>query len=189
MNNIINQKIKTYNTNNVIGKNNYLSPYKKDQLLNINEIMLNYTNLQTSKRIIRHFPPATKEWKNSFFAYNKNNYYKLLPAISTDLYNFLNTYLNLDARPSLLMRPLKKQALKSRFSMKKLFISKPETKHNNNKVIITVYSYNRKKNYLLKKISRIVRILKTKYISQDLESYGRGVSNLRKKKNGFEKKK
>ena len=42
-----------------------------------------------------------------------------------------------------------------RFSMIKLFIGKPEIKHINNKVIITVYTYNRKKIYFLNKIKKI----------------------------------
>jgi len=42
--------------------------------------------------------------------------------------------------------------------MIKLFIGKPEIKHINNKVIITVYTYNRKKIYFLNKIKRIFNI-------------------------------
>jgi hypothetical protein len=42
--------------------------------------------------------------------------------------------------------------------MIKLFIGKPEIKHINNKVIITVYTYNRKKIYFLNKIKKILNI-------------------------------
>jgi hypothetical protein len=42
--------------------------------------------------------------------------------------------------------------------MIKLFIGRPEIKHSNNKVTITIYIYNRKKIYFLNKIKKIMKI-------------------------------
>jgi len=99
---------------------------------------------------LKHCPPAIKEWNNSIYAYNPANYFKLLPAIDKSVYNLLKAYFNLNplrSNPGLAITNTMDSIppkLK-RFSMIKLFIGKPEIKHINNKVIITVYTYNRKK--------------------------------------------
>jgi hypothetical protein len=40
--------------------------------------------------------------------------------------------------------------------MIKVFVGKPEIKHNNNKVIINIYTYNRKKIFFLTKIKKLL---------------------------------
>jgi hypothetical protein len=43
-------------------------------------------------------------------------------------------------------------------SSRKIVVSKPELKHTNDKIIITLYIFNRQKNYFISKINRIVRL-------------------------------
>jgi Mitochondrial ribosomal protein (VAR1) len=110
---------------------------------------------------LKHCPPAIKEWNNSIYAYNPNNSLKILPAIDKSVYNLLEAYFNLNPSLAGLGMSNTKHSMSKRFkrfSMIKLFIGKPEIKHINNKVIITVYTYNRKKIYFLNKIKKIFNI-------------------------------
>jgi hypothetical protein len=62
--------------------------------------------------------------------------------------------------------------------MIKLFLGKPEIKHSNNKVIITIYIYNRKKIYFLNKIKKIIKIHAinlNKFKFNKLKPYIRGI--------------
>jgi len=110
---------------------------------------------------LKHCPPAIKEWNNSIYAYNPNSSLKLLPAIDKSVYNLLEAYFNLNPSLAGLNMSNTKHSMSKRFkrfSMIKLFIGKPEIKHINSKVIITVYTYNRKKTYFLNKIKKIFNI-------------------------------
>jgi hypothetical protein len=49
-------------------------------------------------------------------------------------------------------RSRRMRSLRRKYTSKRLFASKPEIKQTNDKVIVTVYTFNREKNYLLKKL-------------------------------------
>lgn len=51
---------------------------------------------------------------------------------------------------------------KSRRLMNRVFIGKPELKHSNDNVVITVYVYNAQKKYLINKIKNVSAIYKVK---------------------------
>ena len=106
---------------------------------------------------LKHYPPAIKEWNNSIYTFHPNNSLKLLPSIDKSVYNILKGYFNLNPTLTYDTKHSISKRLK-RFSMIKLFIGKPEIKHSNNKVIITIYTYNRKKIYFLNKIKKIMNI-------------------------------
>lgn len=44
-------------------------------------------------------------------------------------------------------------------SVNRIFVSKPEMKHTNNKVIITLYTYNKEKNYFIRKLISLRHML------------------------------
>lgn len=46
--------------------------------------------------------------------------------------------------------------------MIRLLISKPKVKHTNNKITITIYTFNRKKVFYINKIKKLVKLYKTK---------------------------
>jgi hypothetical protein len=100
---------------------------------------------------------------------------KLLPATDKTIYNLLNAYFNLS--PSRVYNTNNMSNRLKRLSMIRIFIGKPEMKHNNNKVIITVYTYNRKKVYLLIKIKKL---LSTLNLTQ--KNLGQKTLNIRFKK-------
>jgi Mitochondrial ribosomal protein (VAR1) len=130
-------------------------PLDQTLFLAVPESKINTSPVMSTK----HYPPSIKEWNNSIYTFHKNNYIKLLPAIDKSIYRLLNTYFNLN--PSLNRGNAAVKIIRRRFqklSMLRLFIGKPEIKHNNNKIVITIYTYNRKKIHFLNKIKKIYNI-------------------------------
>ena len=106
----------------------------------------------------RHYPPANKEWFNSIYVYN-NNIIKLLPTLDKVTLKLVKSYFNLYSRK--LEKKIKSRRLRirgRRLSTNRILISKAELKHTNDKVVVTIYVYNRQKKYYLNKINRIATI-------------------------------
>ena len=81
---------------------------------------------------LKHNPSSVKEWCNSVCILGKNNYVKTLPLKDKLIYKVFDTYFNSNELEQY-----------SGLSMGKIFISKPETKHFNNKTHITLYIFNK----------------------------------------------
>jgi len=119
------------------------------------------TEIENNKNFVskpKHYPPANKEWFNSIYSYNKNTT-KLLPTAHHAILRLVKSYFNLYSRR--LEKKIKSPRLRMRFrrlSTNRMLVSKPEVKHTNDKVIITIYVYNRQKIYYLNKIKRIASI-------------------------------
>lgn len=106
----------------------------------------------------RHYPPANKEWFNSIYVYN-NNTIKLLPTIDKVTLKLVKSYFNFYSRK--LEKKIKSRHLRirgRRLSTNRILISRAELKHTNDKVIVTIYVYNRQKKYYFNKIISIVKI-------------------------------
>ena len=73
---------KTKNTSRDISKLNFFSDTAKDTGLTSN------TNINGETR---HYPPATQEWFNSIYLYNKNHI-KPLPVVDNTVNNILKSY-------------------------------------------------------------------------------------------------
>ena len=107
--------------------------------------------------LIRHFPPAIKEWSNSIYAFNSNSI-KNLSIADKNLIRLIKSYFNLYFNVTL----LKSKRIATRFrrlAVKKIFISKTELKHTNSKVVITLYVFNEERRVLIRKIKRLEAIL------------------------------
>lgn len=65
--------------------------------------------------------------------------------------NLINNYFYLTTIKHKL-RSRRMRSLREKFSKKRIFVAKPEIKQNNDKVIITVFAFNREKQFLLKKL-------------------------------------
>ena len=106
---------------------------------------------------VRHYPPATKEWYNSIYAYN-NNTIKNLSIENKNLNALIKSYFNLHFSNKFLKT--RKTAIRfKRLSLNKIFFSRAELKHTNSKVIITLYVYNeekRKLNFKLKEMQTLI---------------------------------
>lgn len=101
----------------------------------------------------RYFPPVSKEWKNSIYVFNRNNL-KNFPIYDININNLIKNFFNLQFNSKFLFKKYRTYRLRSR-SFNKIYASKAEIKHTNNKAILTVYVYNREKISLLYKIRKL----------------------------------
>src|SRR6201996_7197299 len=110
---------------------------------------------------LKHFPSSTRYWDSSIFMYN-NNTLSLISNMSRLAINFIRNYFYLyNKKIESKIRRKKIYNRRRKLSINRIFLSKGEFKHTNNKVIITLYIYNKQKNnYLLK--------LKKRYINKFL---------------------
>ena len=114
----------------------------------------------------RHYPPANKEWYNSIYAYNDKTI-KLLPSQDKVTLKLANSYFNLYSRKlekKIKSLPLRLKA--RRLSINRVLISRAELKHTNDKVVITIYVYNRQNKYYFNKrisLAMIDNVLPNKY--------------------------
>jgi hypothetical protein len=100
----------------------------------------------------KHHPSAVREWNNSIYVFNKNTL-NLIPQVTVLAIKLIKSYFNLynyklerKIRSSRLLLRLR------RLSSHKIYVSNGEFKHTNNKVIITLYLFNRQKFNYDKKI-------------------------------------
>ncbi len=108
------------------------------------------TKVDVKKKTYKHFPSSIREWNNSIYVYNKNAL-NLIPSTTTLVIKIIKSYFSLFNKN--LERKMRTKRLLLRFrrlSSNKIYVSTGEFKHTNNKVIITLYLFNRQKyNYLL----------------------------------------
>jgi Mitochondrial ribosomal protein (VAR1) len=127
--------------------------------------MLNLFKLYYNKKIERqkinsqekhnkHYPSAVREWNNSIYVFNKNAI-NLIPQTTELVNKLIKSYFNLynfklerKIRSNRLLRRLRK------LSSNKIYVSNGEFKHTNNKVVITLYLFNRQKFNIDKKIRK-----------------------------------
>jgi hypothetical protein len=131
-------------------------PFISFSLKNINNNINNYKTKENTTGDIRHFPPANKEWINSAYFYNKNTM-KSMPIADKAVNKLIKGYFNL----SQLIQKKRSKRIQIRFrrlSLNRILVSKSEIKHSNNKAIITVYLYNRKKKLFMRKITNMFNI-------------------------------
>lgn len=102
----------------------------------------------------KHYPSAVREWNNSIYVFNKNAI-NLIPQATELVNKLIKSYFNLynfklerKIRSNRLLRRLRK------LSSNKIYVSNGEFKHTNNKVVITLYLFNRQKFNIDKKIRK-----------------------------------
>lgn len=154
-----------------------ISVIKKENNVTSNSSFENQkTDLNTSK----HFPSSVRESNNSIFTYNKNSLV-LIPHLSNLAVKFIKSYFSLYNRYIERKIRTKKITRKIRkYSTSRIFISKGEFKHTNNKVTITLYTYNRQKtNYLLKLKKRFI----IKFLKKDSNNESFSISKNKRVRN------
>jgi ribosomal protein S3 len=98
----------------------------------------------------KHFSPANKEWKNSTYAYNKNSI-KSISVLDKMAGKMIKGYFNL-GNSKKIARSKRMRTLIRRSTIKRLFVSKPEIKQTADKVMITVYTFDREKQFYIRKL-------------------------------------
>jgi len=134
-------------------------------MLNLFKLNLNKNNKKPiynkTKKSVKHFPSSVREWNNSIYVYNKNAI-SLIPTVTLSATNLIKSYFNL--YNYVLERKMRKERLLlrlRRLSSNKIYVSNGQFKHTNNKVIITLYLYNRQKhNYILKIKKEYLKVFK-----------------------------
>jgi len=122
---------------------------------------------------IKHYPTSTRYWDSSIFMFN-NNTLSLIPNISKIAINFIRNYFYLyNVNIEKKIRRKKTYNRRRKLSTNRIFLSKGEFKHTNNKVIITLYIYNKQKNNYLQKLKKryITKFLR-KILSFKKRQYG-----------------
>ena len=125
-------------------------------MLNLFELYSNKKNetkkIGPQEKHNKHYPSAVREWNNSIYVFNKNAI-NLIPQVTELVNKLIKSYFNLynlklerKIRSSRLLRRLRK------LSSNKIYVSNGEFKHTNNKVVITLYLFNRQKLNFDKKI-------------------------------------
>nr|YP_009262169.1 hypothetical protein [Chrysoporthe cubensis]AMX22244.1 hypothetical protein [Chrysoporthe cubensis] len=107
---------------------------------------------------IQYFPAWAKEWRNSVYHYN-SNLIKNFPIYDINIVKIIKVYFDTYFNHKFLKY---KHILtrKRRLSFNKIFFARPEIKHTNSKAIITLYTFNREKVALLKKIKILSNLTK-----------------------------
>jgi hypothetical protein len=170
----MNNKIQTIDKKSAV-KASHLSILDKYVNNNLKLIPFNIRKLELGR--IKYLPPVAKEWKNSIYLFNKNNL-KNFPIYDLNINYIIKSYFN--SHFDYLFIDCKYITRRLRhISMNKIFVSKAEIKHTNFKALITIYTYNREKQSLLKKLiyfdtvnkDRMDSILSLfiKHVSRDLE--------------------
>lgn len=148
---ISNPLLNTNNTNK--NKNSSLNIAE-----NPNITMQIILNKKEYKNTIYH-PSSTKEWFNSVYSYNKL-YTKSLINTGVTLNKLFQSYFNM-LGDKIKFSFKRRRTNKSRYSAKKIYLSRPEIKHTNTKLTILLYVYNKQKLSIEKYINKIVKLTTT----------------------------
>ena len=125
--------------------------------------LLRRNNNQYIKNEIVNHNTSLNEWQNSIYSFNKN---LLLKTKDNIIHQIINSYFN-----SIPTKLLTKNIKRKWMSSNRIFISRPEIKHNINNVTITVYIFNKYNSHLLKKIKNLSKLFINtyKYKSQKIK--------------------
>ena len=97
----------------------------------------------------KHFPSSVREWNNSIYTFSKDGLI-LVPSTTLSAIKLIKSFFTLFN--SLIEKKIRRRRLifrKRLFSSNRVYTSNGEFKHTNNKIIITLYVFNRQKqNYI-----------------------------------------
>ena len=119
---------------------------------------INNDNMSISN-VSKHHPFANKEWRNSVYCYNRP-YLLNLPGNDELANNVIKSYFNLANSPKITTKSKRMRDLLRRSSTKKIFVSKTHIKQTSDKVIITVYTFDRESHHFKRKLFFLLRWFK-----------------------------
>lgn len=159
-------------------KNNIFNKYKNNNNKSI--ILFNTNKVEVGE--IKYLPPVSKEWKNHVCLFNLKNL-KNIPLYDISINSLIKAYFNLYFT-SKFTKNISRSRKYTYLSLNRIFSSKVEVKHTNTKAMITLYTYNREKIVLLKKIKK----LKTAFFMKLLKLFKHGdILNIRNLNNNLNK--
>ena len=120
--------------------------------LNFNKKKTEKKKVKSQEKHNKHYPSAVREWNNSIYSFNKNAI-NLIPQATILTIKLIRSYFNLyNYKLECKLRSNKLLHRLRRLSSHKIYVSNGEFKHTNNKVVITIYIYNRQRINYDKKI-------------------------------------
>lgn len=124
---------------------------KNSKLRPFNEIISDVGDIQ-------YFPAWSKEWRNSVYHYN-SNLIKNFPVYDINIIKIIKSYFKIYFNHQFLNYKYIRPKLR-RLSFNQIFFGKPEIKHTNSKAMVTLYTFNREKSALFKKIMFLEHLYK-----------------------------
>jgi hypothetical protein len=126
-------------------------------------------NINKNSLIYSDNPSSTKEWNNSIYVYNKNilnnmpEAYILATKIIKSYFNLYNYILEKKLSTKIISRRLRK------LTSNRIYVSKAEFKHTNNKVTISLFTFNKQKyNYITKAKKKYIKAFLKKNVNKKL---------------------
>lgn len=113
---------------------------------------------------VKYLPPVSKEWKSTIYSYYKKNMQNM-PIDNINANKVIQSYFNLHFADhkfigSKFISPRKRTLL-----LKKIYVSKMETKHTNSKAIITLYTVNIGKNLIYNEYKKLAQSWEDKVLN------------------------
>jgi Mitochondrial ribosomal protein (VAR1) len=137
---------------------------KKNRLFNIR-----MKEIDKNRLFYNDNPSSTKEWNNSIYVYNKNIVNNIPEAYSSSTriikshFNLYNCMLEKRLSTKIISRRLKK------LTSNRIYVSHAGFKHTNNKVIVSLFTFNKQKNnYITKAKKRYIKAFLNKKINKKL---------------------
>nr|YP_008758054.1 ribosomal protein S3 [Beauveria pseudobassiana]AGW46921.1 ribosomal protein S3 [Beauveria pseudobassiana] len=135
-------------------------------------------------RKTKYLPSFSEEWKDTIYSYNKNTI-KNIPSHHLNIYNIIQSYFNLyfsnkkNNNNKRFIYPGKYITMKRRRNLlRKIYVSNPDIQYTNNKAIITLFTLNRERNYLLKKYVKMNKKIQSYLMQRYLFLYKNNIMNL-----------
>lgn len=116
-------------------------------MLNLLKISLKNKNKAKleEKKTMKHYPSPVREWRNSIYVYNKSAL-NLIPITTLSAIKLVRSFFNLyNINIERKMRTKRLLLRRRRLSQNKIFVSNGEFRHTNNKVLVTLYLFNRQR--------------------------------------------
>nr|UYL26194.1 rps3 [Cordyceps militaris] len=135
-------------------------------------------------RKTKYLPSFSKEWKDTIYSYNQNTI-KNIPSNHLNIHKIIQSYFNLffstkkNNENKRFIYPGKYITMKRRRNfLRKIYISNPDIKYTNNKAIITLFTLNRERNYLLKKYIKTNKKIQSYLMQRYLFLYKNNIMNI-----------
>lgn len=112
---------------------------------------------------VKYLPPVSKEWKSTIYSYYKKNMQNM-PIDNLNANKIIQSYFNLHFANNKFIGSKYISPRKRSLFLKKIYVSKMETKHTNSKAIITLYTINVGKNYIYKKYKKLSKYWENKVV-------------------------
>lgn len=113
---------------------------------------------------VKYLPPVSKEWKSTIYSYYKKNMQNM-PIDNINANKVIQSYFNLHFANNKFIGSKYISPRKRSLLLKKIYVSKMETKHTNSKAIITLYTINVGKNIIYKQYKKLSQYWEDKVLN------------------------